>query len=64
MTSLLAIAQSNDYETVDDYLADAALAIMSRVTEQGGRISKEDALQFLKDSGGDTDDAIWNLFND
>ena len=61
---LLAIAQSNDYETVDDYLADAAFEVMSRIAKRGYRISKEDALLCLTDSDGDIDNAVWHYIHD
>ncbi len=64
MSDLLSIARSNDYETVDDYLADAAFTVMSIIAERGYRISKEDALLFLTDSGGDINDAVWHYFYD
>ena len=49
---LMATAQTSGYENARDYLSDSVLDVIAIVDKAGGRISRDDALRFLKVSDG------------
>jgi hypothetical protein len=61
---LAQLAESNGYETVDEYIDDAAYDLVCVMLDHDCRISQEDARQYVTDSEGDVQHAADMLLED